>query len=306
MTMTIAIKYARLPNDRVHFYQHWIPDSPRALVVFVHGLGDHIGRLGPFVSRLTQKNVACALYDQQGHGRSDGRRGHVERFSDWVNDLAGFVQFSQMATPTDTPLFIVGTSLGALIGINYILTHTAPVAGMVAISAAIHPTVQIPEWKKKLGRRIFRLWPSVSIDDGVRIEDLTRDEAERESLRRDPLFHRRLTLCAAHEIERNLELVMAMPHRIHVPMLMLAGAGDRVCDPEGTRQFATRLSSTDKHCRIYPGMFHDLLHDSGNEIVLDDIEAWIGVQADRPAQKDRQFALHRRETLWEDVSSPSA
>jgi len=306
MPMTIAIKYARLPNGRVHFYQHWMPDSPRALAVFVHGLGDHIGRTGTLVSRLTSRGIACALFDQQGHGRSDGRRGHVERFSDWVNDLAGFVQFSQMSAPSDTPLFIIGQSLGALVGLNFILTHTAPIAGMVAISAAIFPTVKIPEWKKKLGRKLFRIWPTISMDDGIRIEDLTRSEAEREALRSDALFHRRLTLCAATEIERNLELVMAMPHRIHAPMLMLAGSSDRVCDPEGTRQFATRLSSTDKSCRVYPGMFHDLLHDTGYDVVLDDIEAWIEVQASRPTQKDRQFALHRRETLWEDVSPSSA
>ena len=125
--MNISIKYARLPNERVCFYQHWIPSDPRALIVFIHGLGDHIGRLSPFVSRMTKKGFACALYDQQGHGRSDGRRGHVESFSDWVNDLAGFVQFSQTTVPVETPLFLVGQSLGALIGINFLLTHTVPV-----------------------------------------------------------------------------------------------------------------------------------------------------------------------------------
>lgn len=305
MPMMIAIKYARLPNGRVSFYQHWLPELPRALVVFVHGFGDHIGRYGSFVSRLAGKNFACALYDQQGHGRSDGRRGHVERFGDWVEDLAGFVQFTQMHVPSETPLFLVGASLGAVIGINFLLTHTAPVAGMVTLGAAIVPTVRIPEWKKRLARRIMRVWPTMPVDDGVRFEDLTRDAGEREALAADPLFNRKLTLGAAHEIERNLELVMAMPHRIHTPMLMLAGSDDPVCDPEGTRQFASRLSATDKHIRIYPGMVHDLLHDAGHEVVEDDIEAWIGVQCERPVHQDRQFALHRRETLWEDVSPPS-
>lgn len=304
MPMTIAIKYARLPHGLVYFYQHWMPERPRALIVFIHGLGDHIGRYGAFVSRMTGAGFACALYDQRGHGRSGGRRGHVERFIDWVNDLAGFIQFSQANLPPETPLFLVGTSLGAIVGINYILTHTSPVAGMVALSAAIAPTVDIPGWKQGVARRIARVLPFLAIDDGVRIDDLTRDEGERAALESDPLFHRRLTLGAAQEIERNLELVMAMPHRIHTPMLMLAGEEDRVCDPDGTRRFEMRLSSTDKGCHLYREMAHDLLHDLGREEVAADIESWIGERAVVHVTADRQFSLNRREMLWEDVSPP--
>lgn len=306
MPMTIAIKYARLPHGLVYFYQHWMPERPRALVVFLHGLGDHIGRYGAFVARMTGAGFACALFDLRGHGRSGGRRGHVERFADWVEDLAGFIPFSQTNLPPETPLFLVGTSLGALIGINYLLLHAGPVEGMVALSAAIAPTVDIPAWKREVARRAARFLPIWAIDDGVRIDDLTRDAGERAVLEADPFFHRRVTIGAAQEIERNLELVMAMPHRIHTPMLMLAGEEDRVCDPDGTRRFAMRLSSPDKGCRCYPGMAHDLLHDLGHEEVLADIETWIGERSDVRAAADRQFTLSRRETLWEDVSPPSS
>lgn len=305
MSMTIAIKYARLPHGLIYFYQHWIPKRPRALVIFVHGLGDHIGRYSVFVSRMAQAGFGCAMFDQRGHGRSEGRRGHIERFADWVNDIAGFVQFSEIGVPEGTPLFIVGYSLGALIGINYVLMHALPVDGMVTLSAAIVPTVGIPTWKKKIGKKIARFFSELSIDNGINIADLTHDEKERAALEADSFFHRRITLGAAGEIERNLELVMAMPHRLHLPMLMLAGAKDRICDPEGTRRFAMRLSSTDKRYRIYPGMSHDLLHDVGWENILEDIISWISERADKRPKASRQIALHRREILWEDVSLPS-
>lgn len=303
--MNISIKFARLPHGLVYFYQHWLPSEPDALVVIVHGLGDHIGRYQGFVSRLTQKNFACALYDQRGHGRSEGRRGHIERFEEWVGDLASFVQFSQMCVPADTPLFLVGASLGALVGVNYLLTHHIPLAGMVSISAAIRPTVEIPEWKKKIARRLAKFFPSISISNGVDFGDLTGDEAQLTQLKADTLFHRRLSISAGMEIEKNLELVMAMPHRIHIPMLMLAGREDRICDPEGTRQFASRLSSQDKECRIYPEMRHDLLHERGGDAVTDEIIKWIETRARRPLQIDRQYQLNQREALWENVSLPS-
>lgn len=303
--MNIVIKYAKLPHGLVYFYQHWLPDRPDALVVIVHGLGDHIGRYQEFVSRLTQKNYACALFDQRGHGKSEGRRGHVARFEEWVGDLASFVQFSQMSVPADTPLFLVGMSLGALIGVNYVLTHHIPLAGMIFLSAAIRPTVKIPEWKKKMARRLAKFFPSTSISNGVRFEDITGDEFQIKQLKEDAFFHRRLSISAGMEIERNLELVMAMPHRIHIPALMLAGLEDKICDPEGTRQFASRLSSQDKECHLYPGMRHDLLHDVGCKAVMDEIEGWIGKRARRQVRTSRQFELHRREALWENVSLPS-
>lgn len=306
MPMNISIKYARLPHGLVYFYQHWIPDRPRALVVYVHGLGDHIGRYGEFVSRLTQHNLAVALYDQRGHGRSDGPRGHVERFEEWVSDLASFVHFSQMSVPVDTPLVLIGQSMGALVSLNYILTHHAPVNALITISACIKPTVSIPEWKKKLARRFAGFIPNISIQNGIHFDDLTSDPEEQSALRQDTLFHSRISVKAGLELERNLELVMAMPHRIHIPCLMFAGLDDHICDPDGTRQFALRLSSQDRTHRLIAGMKHDLLHESGREAVIEEIESWLDERLSRLVQTDKQFALHRREVLWENVSLPSS
>lgn len=306
MPTNIVIKYADLPNGLRYFYQHWMPDKPRALVVFVHGLGDHIGRYSDLILRLSRDNYACALYDQRGHGKSGGKRGHADHFEDWVSDLAGFVQFSQMAVPAGTPLILVGYSLGALIGINFLLIHSTSVAGMVTLSAAVIPTLRIPQWKRKLATRIAGFYPKFSISADVKFEDLTSDPEQLELLRNDPFFHRRITVGAGLEIERNLELVMAMPHRIHMPMLMLAGGEDCVCDPDGTKQFAMRLSSADRRYHIYPEMRHDLLHDTGRGEVLEDVVGWINEKSVRAAEAGRQHTLKGEEAIWQDASSQPA
>lgn len=271
--------------------------------MIVHGFGDHIGRYGHLVSRLAGAGLACALFDLRGHGRSEGRRGHVDRFVDWVNDLASFIHFSETRVPEGTPLFIIGVGVGALIAINYILTHLTPVEGIVAISAALRPRVQIPKWKRWMVKKAVGLVPTMSIDNGIALADLTRDEAELSSLSSDSLFHRRITIGTALEIEKNLELIVAMPCRIHLPMFMLVGGDDRICDPHGTRQFALHLSSSEKVCQIYPNMYHDLLHDMGREKVLEDVEKWIFSRVQEPLSSNRQVLLTRRKTLWENVSS---
>jgi acylglycerol lipase len=305
MSVDITVKYARLPNGLVYHYQHWIPQDPIALVVIVHGLGDHIGRFGKLVQRLTAEGLACALYDQRGHGRSQGRRGHVERFMDWVDDLASFVHFSASMVPEGLPAFILGHSLGGLIGINYLLVHALPIDGMVAVAPALRPTVRVPAWKIKWYARLARFFPEVAVANGIRFSDITNDPDAVAALAKDPLFHQRLTLWGGLEILRNLERLHEYPHRIHVPMLVLTGSEDRVVDPRETERFFEQLASEDKQYRCYPGMYHDLFHDVGGGEVLDEIALWIADRARHAAPRDRQYHLHRRETIWEDASLPT-
>lgn len=302
MSTDITIKYARPPRGLIHFYQHWIPSEPAALVVFVHGLGDHCGRYEAFIDRMVSEGFACAAYDQLGHGRSQGKRGHVKRFADWVDDLGSFANFSLAQVPEGTPLFIVGYSLGALIGIEYLLTHEQRVSGMVSISGAFLPTARIPKWKRRMATRLRNIVPKLSIENGVRREDLTRDPAQFEALRSDELFHDRLTLGAGREIESRLLLIGGMPQRIHEPMLMIAGTADRVCDPAGSRWFAERLASVDREWKEYEGMYHDMLHDTGREQVLDDISRWIHGRAADDRASEEQYPLKRGEGTWVNVS----
>lgn len=302
MPVNITARFARLPHGLEYYYQHWIPENPRALIVFVHGLGDHIGRYSRIVNRFVELQCACALFDQRGHGQSEGKRGHVNRFADWVDDLASFVHFSRSEVSPDIPVFIIGSSLGAVISINFLLTHATPISGMVTLSAALAPTIQIPEWKEKLGQRLARFLPQFTIDNGIRIEDLTRDEAELAALAGDKLFHRSVTLGAGQEILQNISLTNNLAFRIHAPFLMLAGEGDRVCNPAATVSFSKSLSSSEKTYHIYPGMYHDLLHDVGKEQVIEDVAGWTMEMLRRTAPLGKQYALNRRETIWENVS----
>ncbi len=302
MSIDIVIKFARLPHGLIYYYQQWIPHRPRALVVFLHGLGDHSGRYSDFLKRFIDKGCACAVYDQRGHGRSQGRRGHVEQFADWVEDLASFVHFSLSKVPSDTPLFVVGHSLGALIGINYLLTHSQPVWGMVSLSAALAPKIRIPWWKRELGKKLYGMLPKLTMDHGIRPEDLSSDIHEVESISADRFYHRRISFRAGYEIIKNLEQLGGLPARIHVPTLMLAGSEDKVCDPNASVWFTSCLATKDKECHVYPGMHHDLLHDIGKEKVMDDIVEWIIARTHKTGHAGDQYPLNQREALWENVS----
>ena len=70
------------------YRQSWLPDGPsRAAILLAHGLGEHSGRYEHLAAHCTARGFAVHAVDHYGHGRSEGLRGHVERFSVYVDGL---------------------------------------------------------------------------------------------------------------------------------------------------------------------------------------------------------------------------
>src|SRR3990170_2759580 len=111
----------------------WAPDgtiAPRAAVAIVHGLGEHSGRYGAVVSALTGRGFAVHDFDLRGHGRSPGRRGHIEAWSDYRADLAAYLDPVQAQEAPGTPVFFYGHSLGGAILLEYGLRRPGGLAGV--------------------------------------------------------------------------------------------------------------------------------------------------------------------------------
>jgi hypothetical protein len=63
--------------------------------------------------------------------------------------------------------------------------------------------------------------------------------------------------------------------RLTMPVLAMHGTADKLTAPAGSRMLIDRIPSTDKTLHIYPGFFHDLLHEPKHADVERDIHAWL-------------------------------
>ena len=105
------------------YYQCWHPDGePKAILLVIHGLAEHSGRYDNLVNYFLPKGYAVYGFDHRGHGRSEGLRGYVERFSDYINDLETFFDIVQHEH-ADTKIFLVGHSMGGIIATAYTIHH---------------------------------------------------------------------------------------------------------------------------------------------------------------------------------------
>lgn len=256
------------------FVRRWRPSgAPRATIIFVHGLGDHSG-LHPTVSEaLVPLGIAVTAPDLRGNGRSPGRRGHVDAWAQFRDDLGRLVDRTRATSP-GTPLFLAGFSLGGLVVLDYALHHHDAVRGVVAIAPPLGE-LGVPRVLLALGRVASRVCPRFSLRTGMDLSGLARDPRVVRDVLADPLFHRLGSARLSTEVARTIAEVQEQAPRFPLPVLILHGEADRMVLPEGSRRFIARVGHPDKRLIEYPGACHALLADLGRERVLADLGEWI-------------------------------
>ncbi len=82
------------------YWKAWLPEGPpKAVIHVIHGYAEHGGRYGFVVNELVPAGYAVFGTDHRGHGRSEGRRGHVECFQEFIDDEKRFREGSLPAVP---------------------------------------------------------------------------------------------------------------------------------------------------------------------------------------------------------------
>ncbi|MFM9999868.1 MAG: alpha/beta fold hydrolase, partial [Burkholderiaceae bacterium] len=107
----------------------WPLDSGRVrgVVLIVHGLGEHAGRYGHVARRLNRWGFAVRAYDQYGHGESTGARGALPQADRLLTDLTAVVEQLRTQRGPDTPLILLGHSLGGLVVARFVALSLCPV-----------------------------------------------------------------------------------------------------------------------------------------------------------------------------------
>jgi alpha-beta hydrolase superfamily lysophospholipase len=78
-----------------------------------------------------------------------------------------------------------------------------------------------------------------------------------------------------------IKAMQALTHQmpqIKLPILIMHGTDDRLCDPEGSLMLYERVSSPDKTLKLYDGFYHEIFNEPGREQVFRDMEAWLAAR----------------------------
>ncbi len=260
------------------YYQCWLPaKKPRAVLLVVHGLAEHSGRYMNIVNYFVPKDYAIYGFDQRGHGKSEGLRGYVERFSYYLHDLITFFHMV-CRRHRDARVFIIGHSVGGTIATACAVHHQDEFAGLILSGATLKPGASLSPAKIMVARFLSLLLPKMGVDV-IEASAISRDKAVVDAYVNDPLVYRgkiRARL-GAELIKAMQELPCQMP-KINLPILVMHGTADRLSDPEGSQMLYERVASRDKTLKLYEGFYHEIYNEPGYKQVLDDMETWLATR----------------------------
>jgi alpha-beta hydrolase superfamily lysophospholipase len=265
-------------GEQVLFWQAWYdapePAAPRGIVALMHGYGEHSGRYDHVAGALVRCGYCVLAIDARGHGRSAGRRGHIDRYDDYVDDLDLLVRRAGERWP-GLPLFVFGHSNGGLITLRYALRRPTDIAGFVVSSPLCKLALAVPAAKELAGRIASRVWPTLSIPSGLDAAYVSRLDAVVRAYRSDPLVFGTTTARWYAEAQHAMADLAGRAHTLDQPFLFLVAGSDRIVDPQATRRVFHGLASRDREIEVYADLYHEILNEARWRDVLRRAVLWM-------------------------------
>lgn len=256
-------------GTRLYGALHPAPEPVGAALV-VHGYAEHGGRYQEVARELVDAGLTALALDLRGHGRSDGQRGHVVRFTDYLDDIEAGLAVLAERVGADAPVLLVCHSNGSLAGLRLLADPfrcPRTIRAAVLSSPFLRLTFGVSPVKRALGQVASRLLPSLSLPNQIPLEVLTSCPQRRAEREVDTLCHDVASARWYAEALATQEWVRTFAHRIQVPTLWLVAGGDRLVDPAASREIHALLRAPARFEEL-PGMEHEVFNDPERASVL--------------------------------------
>lgn len=239
--------------------------SPKWIIV-THGLGEHGGRHKYFFKLFSQYFNICT-WDLRGHGKSSGKRGFVENFSDFTSDLDEVRNFlSVNYQMKDYILF--GHSMGALITASYMQKRVKEshypkkvfLSGPpVAASGALGKIFELAP----LGftKSLADLSSSAPLGGMLDIKKLSHDPRVYEAYIKDELNILKIHTKLFFNILAEAKDVFSRPLRVNCELYVATGTKDVLINPQALIRYFEKV---EKNAILYK--CEDAYHEIHNEI----------------------------------------
>ena len=241
------------------YYQSWAPaESPKGILLIAHGFAEHSGRYGNLVDYFVPRGWALYALDHRGHGKSDGERVQVDRFSDYVDDLKTFFDIVRKENP-GKKIFLVGHSMGSVISLLYAARFQDELAGLVTSGGGMSRPDEAPPPPRPAGQHLDTAF-------------LSRDPEVIRAYVNDALVYRG-PVPQNSALSSMRSAIADVAPKIRLPALIMAGNGG----PDGARSrvLLEFLGSKDKTLRLYEGLLHEIFNEPEHPWVIGDMGEWL-------------------------------
>lgn len=255
-----------------------IQDRPLRILFAFHGQGEHCGRYQHFPHYLAQTVDVVATMDHRGHGRSEGVRGHVDRFEQYVLDVRAFVERVRAewaGTGTRVDIHLFGHSMGGLISLLLLQEHPELAFKSATLSAPLLGLkFEVPLAKRFAGHALSRVFGGLQLDTGLDSSLVSHDPEVIAMYNQDKLVHGKAT---ARFFTEMMEAIRRAHSRdtLTVSTQFIVPLADGLVDAQATLEFAGKLRQSGKRIVTYEGFFHESFNEVHKERAFADLSKWI-------------------------------
>ncbi len=254
---------------------HWTCANPRAVIALIHGQGEHINRYQHLARFFNDAQIAVWGHDQQGFGKSEGKRGHAPDFQAYLDDVQLLLDHITAFYP-GTPVILYGHSMGGNVALNYALRTRDPrIHQLVATGPWIRLAFEPPQIKVLAGKLLKSLFPALSLPSGLDTALISRDPQVVDLYNNDPLVHDKVSAAAGIGLMEGAAWLDQFSGEVPCPTLLMHGGADGITAAAATKAFASRLTG-DVTYREWPGLFHEIHNEPEQldvfQVILDFIK----------------------------------
>ena len=258
-----------------NFYgKYYKPKTVKSVVVLVHGMGEHSKRYEKLVIPIYYQNsIAIVTYDQFGHGKTVGKRGHNPGFESILDCVQEMLKKAESVFGKK-PTFLYGHSMGGNVVINYVLRRANNLNGAIVTSPFLRLAFEPPSWKLKIAKALLKISPSLTMSNEIDVEGISRDKEVVKAYINDPLNHDKVSPNYSIVFIETGEWAINNALKLKIPMLLMHGTADRLTNYKASVQFSENAGDI-VELKLYDGAYHELHNDIIKNEVLEQMMAWI-------------------------------
>lgn len=299
-------EFSFISSDGVQITAYkWAAEKPKAVLQIAHGAVEHAMRYDAFARDLAENGFTVYAEDHLGHGKTAGSPDKVGHYSDRdgafaniVEDMHTLMQRMQEENP-DLPVFLMGHSMGSLLSRVYAAKYGSELTGLV-LTGTGHVAAPLIKVVQTLARREMKTKgyghrsPFLhSLIFGT-LNKPFKGEHGCEFICSDPqvVADYVADACCGNTISAEFayELLEGTKRAAqkqtfentpkNLPVFIGAGEFDTM---GGTKLSAVKQDAADYQkagiadftFKVYPGMRHEILNETGKRQVWDDITGWL-------------------------------
>lgn len=304
----MKLKKTSVPADdgKEIFTRHWLAEnaSPAAILLIVHGMGEHSGRYKRFAEFLAERNIAVFGYDHRGHGQTSpepDQKGIInaeDRFHRMVQDI-GWMREKLRTIYPDLPQFVFAHSMGSFLmqrhlqlttdyapaGVIYSGTSggVSPLLPLGVILSSVISLLKGQNYRSELLRNmIFKPYNNAFKPTRTRHDWISSDPKEVDRYVADPDCGFTPTSSFLNHFFKGLG--KTQKHKpfsgpLSYPVLIIAGKEDPISNlTDGITKLQKKLSESGisrLDTKVYEGGRHEMLSERNRREVMGDIGNWI-------------------------------